>query len=103
MLAFIFVLLFLAIGIAYGALSWGFVCWKFWYWFLLPVFPALPHIVFLQAVALMMFVSILKTQPSQYIKPEYTNQTIANIGLLIAPWLILLLGWIVKIFVLKSM
>ena len=103
MLEFIFVLLFIVIGIAYGALSWGFVCWKFWYWFLLPVFPALPHIVFLQAVALMMFVSILKTQPSQYIKPEYTNQTIANIGLLIAPWLILLLGWIVKIFVLKSM
>src|ERR1035437_10730738 len=102
MLEFIFVLLFIVIGIAYGALSWGFVCWKFWYWFLLPVFPALPHIVFLQAVALMMFVSILKTQPSQYIKPEYTNQSIANIGLLIAPWLILLLGWIVKIFVLKS-
>lgn len=102
MLPFMFVLLFLTIGIVYGALSWGFVCWKFWYWFILPVFPALPHIVFLQAVALMMFATILKTQPSQYIKPEYTNQSIASVAMLAAPWIILLVGWTVKILILKS-
>jgi hypothetical protein len=66
------------------------------------VFPVLPHIVFLQAVALMMFINLFKTQPAQLIKKEYTEVTAANIGILIAPWITLLIGWLVKILILKS-
>ncbi|MFM2393161.1 MAG: hypothetical protein RLZZ546_1143, partial [Bacteroidota bacterium] len=30
----------------YNTLTWGLVCFKFWYWFGLPVFVDLPHIDF---------------------------------------------------------
>jgi hypothetical protein len=49
-----------------------------------------------------MFINLFKTQPAQLIKKEYTEVTAANIGILIAPWITLLIGWLVKILILKS-
>jgi hypothetical protein len=90
-----------AIGLLYGALSWGLVCWKFWYWFLLPVFPQLPQITFLQAIALMMFMGLLRGHPAQIIKEEYTNQKLFNIIAYIGPWLTLFVGWLFHITILR--
>ena len=84
----------------YEAISWGLVTWKFWYWFLLPVFPTLPAITFLQAVGLMFFISLFKAQPTQAIKKEYIDQTNTTVTQVIAPWVTLFVGWLVKIIIL---
>ncbi len=91
---FLFVAI-LAVALLYSSVAWGLVMYKFWYWFLLPVFPALPQINFLQAVGLMFFLSLFKTVETQILKKEYKDETAGTIGSLIVPWLTLLMGWVV--------
>lgn len=94
MIAFISVII-LALLLLYDVASWGLVMYKFWDWFLLPVFPTLPTITFVNAVGLMLFLCLFKKIDSQVIKKEYKNETATGVTLIIAPWIILLLGWIV--------
>ncbi len=81
----------------YGAFSWGLIFWKFWYWFLLPVFPQVPEITFLQAVGLMFVVDLFKNQVHQQIKAEYKDDKSTGLLSLIYPWLTLGIGWLFKI------
>lgn len=81
--------------LAYGAFSWGYVTFKFWYWFLLPVFPQMPHITFWQAVGLMMFISLFQNHSSDSIKDEYKDKNSGAIVSIIAPWLTWLVGYII--------
>lgn len=83
----------IAVALCYGALVWGLVLYKFWYWFLLPVFTTVPNITYVQAVGLVFVVSLFHTVNSQIIKKEYKDETSSNVVGLIAPWLTLLLGW----------
>ena len=85
----------LAIALLYSSVAWGLVMYKFWYWFLLPVFPSLPQINFAQAVGLMFFLALFKNVESQIMKKEYKDETASTWGPLLAPWLTLLMGWIV--------
>jgi len=93
-MVFLFIIIF-AIAIAYGTLSWGLVMYKFWYWFLLPVFPALPQINYIHAIGLVMFVGLFHTVQTQIIKKEYKDENAGNILAVLAPWVTLFLGWIV--------
>lgn len=95
----------LSIGILYNSLSWGVVLWCFWDWFLLPVFPTLPPLTFWHAVGLMFVIDLFKNQvfpPSPTFKPEFItddgkkNQTIA---LYVAPWIVLLIGYLMYLFI----
>ena len=88
-----------AFAILYTSVSWGLVMWKFWYWFLLPVFPTLPQINFLQAVGLMFFLMLFKQPEGQVLKEEYKDKTSSTWGPLLAPWLTLLFGWIVYLVI----
>jgi hypothetical protein len=81
--------------VAYSAMSWGYVLYKFWGWFLLPVFPNLPHINFLLAIGLMMFIDLFKNHSNLVIKKEYREVNTEMIGHAIAPWIILLVGFAV--------
>ena len=90
-----FIILILAIALLYSTVSWGLVMWKFWYWFLLPVFPALPQINFVQAVGLICFLSLFKTVESQFIKKEYKDETASVWSPIVATWLTLFFGWLV--------
>ena len=85
----------LVLAIAYGALFWGLVMYKFWYWFLLPVFPTLPQITFVHAMGLAMFMSLFHTIQSQVIKKEYKDETASIVAPLLAPWVTLVFGWII--------
>lgn len=91
------VLVLLAFALSYGTLSWGLVLYKFWYWFLLPVFPGLTEITFVQAIGLVFVVSLFHTVNTQIIKKEYKDETNSVVNGLLAPWLTLFLGWLVKI------
>jgi hypothetical protein len=100
LLMLIGVIVLLGVAILYSSLTWGLLVWKFWYWFLLPVFPALPAITFLQAVGIMFFICLFKGVPAQVIKDEYVDKTNGTIASIIAPWLTLFIGWLVKIIIL---
>lgn len=84
----------------YHSMSWGYVMYKFWYWFLLPVFPNMPHIVFWQAVGLYLFTSFFKnhaTTPS--IKDEFIESDNSRLMSLLYPWLTILIGLLMLQFI----
>jgi len=83
----------LIVCIAYDALVWGLVGYKFWYWFLIPIFPTLPTILFWQAVGLMFFITLFKSM-GQLVKKEYKDNNTEALGVIIYPWILLLCGWI---------
>jgi hypothetical protein len=88
------VILIIAGALIYTTFSWGLVVWKFWAWFLLPVFPAAPQITFIQAVGLMFLIGLTHQMNTQVLKKEYKDEMSAGVGALIAPWLTLVIGWI---------
>lgn len=90
-----------AIVIIYFAFSWGFVLFKLWGWFILPVFPMLPFITLWQAVGLSMFVDLFKNHTSHTYKEDPDRKNSATINGIISPWLMLLLAWFVKWFILN--
>src|SRR6478736_6628694 len=65
LLTIIAIVAIIAFFVLYSAFAWGYVLFKFWYWFLLPVFPNVPHIYFLQAVGLMFVIGLFKNQVQQ--------------------------------------
>jgi hypothetical protein len=93
-LSIFLVIIFIAGALIYTTFSWGLVVWKFWYWFLLPVFPAAPQITFIQAVGLMFLIGLTHQMDTQVLKKEYKDEFSAGIGAIIAPWLTLVIGWI---------
>lgn len=78
----------------YNAASWGLVLFKFWGWFILPIFVGLPVISFAQAVGLMFFISLFKNIAVDSVKDEYKDNTKGAIMILIAPWVTLFFGWL---------
>lgn len=76
----------------YSTVAWGLVLFKFWGWFVLPVFTTLPEITFVQALGLMFFIGLFKTLPPS-IKKEYKEKHADSITILLAPWICLFFGW----------
>ena len=85
-----------AVALLYGTFAWGFVLYKFWYWFLLPVFPILPHVTILQCVGIFFIIGLFHTPPSQYLKDDYVDKSKAYVNIFLPP-LALLFGWLFKI------
>ncbi len=79
--------------ITYSTLMYGYVLWCFWYWFILPVFPELPEITFVQAIGLMFFVSLFKYSSTAKTKDDEALYSIL-VGVLI-PIIALVVGGIV--------
>lgn len=92
--AILFIII-MGLAIVYGALTWGLVVSKFWVWFLLPVFPDLPAITFVQAIGLSLFIGLFHTVNTQVVQKEYKDETQGTILVVIAPWVTLGFGWIV--------
>lgn len=91
----------LALAVIYESFSYGFLLYKFWYWFVLPPFHELPHLTFFHCVGLFFVIGLFKSRDTSdkeingskiKVKPDY-------VGMIIAPWIILLVGWFVKLFI----
>lgn len=100
-LAVIFLLVFGLTGILiYSTFTWGLVCFKFWSWFVVPIFisawPEIPVLTFLEACGLMFFISLFRNPGGNNIKKEYRDEGTNWGNLLITPWLVLLVGWAFK-------
>lgn len=86
------------LSLLYSSLSWGFVVLKFWGWFMLPVFPQLPHIVFPQAVGLAFFIGLFHNHTiSRPITEEDKHR--AHGVALIVPWVTVLIGYVIHLFI----
>jgi len=90
-----FIIAFSLFAIAYDAFSWGLVTWKFWAWFVLPIFPAFPALTFLGAVGLSMFISLFKNHTTQVMKEDFVDQGYTSGTIFIMPWVVLLCGLII--------
>jgi len=80
----------------YDTVAWGLVLYKFWGWFVLPVFVTLPVITFVQALGLMFFIGLFKSHfVGENLKDEYKKNTWGtSVAALISPWVALFFGWL---------
>ena len=84
------------IGIqCYHVFSYGYVTYIFYGWFVLPMIPQLPHFTVLQFVGFILFLSVLRPESETHLKDEFKDQMTMWLSLIINPWLMLFLGWIV--------
>jgi hypothetical protein len=80
----------------YNTLSWGLVLYKFWGWFILPVFVTLPALTFVQALGLMFVVGLFKSNftgeglADKYKKTKHQPMVMSILN----PWITLLFGWL---------
>jgi hypothetical protein len=101
MIPFLFVLL-VAVGLVlYSAASWGFVLYKFYYWFVYSVFTGLPLplITISQAIGLYLMLTLFKSIPTRELKEDnYKNGVGKDLLItLLYPWMVLLIGWVVMV------
>ena len=79
----------------YGSFAWGFVTYKFWHWFILPVFPNMPLVTLLQAIGLSTFIGLFKGT-KESVKKEYREDS-STIIPWIAPLVVFGIGWIIHL------
>lgn len=91
--------LILSVVIVYSSLSWGFILSKFWEWFLIPIFPEIPHISLIQAIGITFFICLFRSGKSTFVKDELEDNTKEFISFVIGPWILFLFGWIFKTFI----
>jgi hypothetical protein len=84
----------MALVIAYSTFTWALVVYKYYYWFVLPLFTDLPAIDYKQAIMLVFILSLFKTHSTVSIKKEYKDETDAWVYLILLPWISLFMGWI---------
>lgn len=87
--------------ILYGAFAGGYVVSVGYEWFVLPIFPSLPHFTLHQIIGLCLFLGTLKSYSMTSIKDEYRNKTAEWVGAILSPWITLILMWFLKATVLS--
>lgn len=84
------------LAVLYSAFSYGVLTYQFYAWFILPVFPGLPHISFLQAIGIAFFIGLFKGHTvSEYNNNGVTYKAKFGWGDFLSPWIVLLVGYIV--------
>lgn len=95
LVAILLVILLLGAIMSYASLSWGWVLYKYWGWFILPVFTDAPTINYWQAVGLMLVIGLFNRSTS-IIKDEYTDNSKMWGHLILGPWIALFIAWIIR-------
>lgn len=93
----LFILLVVIGMLLYNVFSWGYVCSVFYKWFILTSFPNLPQFDYVQFIGFMLFIGVLTHKDSVNIKNEYKDEGVGHVQILLGPWLVLLMGWLVKL------
>lgn len=84
----------------YLSISWGFVLFKFWNWFIIPTFNSVQPINPKQAIALVLFLNILKYFINDYEHknietPNDNDNTIQVYYTTIIPWIVLVSSYVI--------
>lgn len=80
----------------YGILSYAFVTFKFYYWFVVPVFPDVVALSFYQILFLRVFLVSIRGQQKSPKADKNEDKTQLFLGVLATPWSLLLTGYVVK-------
>jgi hypothetical protein len=94
-------------ALIYASLSYGFVIANFWAWFIMPIFESAPALKVTQAFGLALFLGSLRVRIgnlSDLFKKSDLDEASKALNFLFAvaiPWLILLLGFLFKTFLLR--
>ena len=86
-------------ALIYSPLAWGFVLFKYWYWFVTPVFDNIPNIGYAESVGLMFCVNMFKNKAiTPTIKKEYLkdNKNGHSILAYLLPWITILIAYLFK-------
>lgn len=86
--------------LAYTLFSWGYVLMNTWQWFIVPTFPNVPAINLLQAIGIQMVFSAIRSQSGRVLKDKCRNKRKDAINFIIAPWVLFLISYIIKQFLL---
>ena len=80
--------------------GWGWCTLKFWDWFILPIFPSMPILLFNQAVGVSLFMILFNRTIYPDLKEEYYKETKGTRQLIstVAPYFVLGMAWIIKLF-----
>lgn len=86
------------VGLIYEAFAYGFVVYKMWYWFLTPIFTALPHISLSQAIGISLFIGLFRNigSPDYEFKGEPLKEKTNWGTLILLPWFILGAAYLIK-------
>lgn len=85
--------------IMYSVLSWGYVISILYSWFILPIFPELPHNISIMGfIGLALFIEAITHKSPTSIKDEYKDKSNQWVTLLLSPWLTLFGAWIIHLF-----
>jgi hypothetical protein len=90
-----------AIGlfIIYSSLSWGFVSFKFYGWFILSSIPTLPESNVIQFMGIFLFLNcLIRGGSSAQIKDEYKDNLGTISTALISPWVTFIIGWLIHLW-----
>jgi len=83
--------------IVYNTFVWGFICYKFYYWFILPVFTQVPLITLSQAIGFIFFISLFKNNYYDNIKKEFKDEWWKPIlSMMLTPWALFVLAYFFK-------
>lgn len=87
---------------AYLLLTVSFVFYKFWYWFINPLFDTI-NLTYIQCIGLIMTISFLQLKVVKDLKDEFYKDSIKDVYAvkIVTPWVYLLLGYIVYLFIIK--
>ena len=81
----------------YNSFAWGYVGSIFYNWFVLPSFPDFPNFGYTEFIGFNLFVSVLTNKTTMTIKDEYKDKQMIILQLLVGPWAVLFMGWLIKI------
>jgi hypothetical protein len=91
------ILALLFILIIYGAFSWGYVGHTLYMWFIIPHFPTLPTFSVIQFIGFMLFVNVMTNRSNgPHIKDEFKDQSAMYSTLILSPWIMLFIAWLLK-------
>ena len=93
------VLIIAVILMGYIIVSIAFVQVYLWDWFIIPLDLDLPRITMSQWIGINMFLSTIKVKLDPNNKAENEAQTQHIINIIIFPWVLLFLGWIITLFI----
>ena len=80
----------------YSAFTWAFVISKFYGWFILSQFTNLPNITLIHFIGISLFIhALFPKNIGECIKSEYVEKDTKWGTFILAPWIILLAGWII--------
>lgn len=83
--------------VLYGIFTWSLIVYQYYYWFAMPLVPQLPHINLHEAIAIGFLLNLFKTHSSLCIKDDYRDKEVEYCIMFIAPWLLLIVGYIFRL------